>query len=87
MSFTFEDLDANVRAAAGNPDIAPLTGDTLDADFADLGCDSLVLIELINRINRAYGINLPDAAIEHMRTPRSTLAYLNDWLAASEVGR
>jgi minimal PKS acyl carrier protein len=87
MTFTFEDLDANVRAAAGHPDIAPLTGETLDADFADLGCDSLVLIELINRINRSYGIHLPDAAIEYMRTPRSTLAYLNDRFAASEAGR
>lgn len=87
MQYTLQDLDASVRAAAGDQDdVAPLTEDTLDVEFADMGCDSLVLLELINSIRRSHGLELPDDAVEHMRTPRAALTHINERFAQTTVG-
>ena len=61
---------------------APRSGDALDGDiadvpFADLGYDSLALLEMAAHVQQEYGIRIPDDAIEEMPTPRAAVEYLN----------
>jgi act minimal PKS acyl carrier protein len=45
--------------------------------LADLGYDSLAMLELAGHVQRRYGVPIPDEAVERMTTPRSTVDYIN----------
>ncbi|HEY8374500.1 MAG TPA: acyl carrier protein [Pseudonocardiaceae bacterium] len=81
--FTLDDLRRILKSAAGD-DGATLDGDVLDTEFADLGYDSLALLELAGHVQREYGVPMPDDAPQHMTTPRAALDYVNARFA--EVG-
>ncbi len=50
---------------------------TLDSELdRDLGLDSLALVELLGRLESAFGITLPDELLLEARTPRDLLAAL-----------
>jgi act minimal PKS acyl carrier protein len=74
---TIEELMRILYAAAGTHDGTPGDGDMLDVEFADLGYDSLALLEAGNRIEREYAVKLQDDAITSARTPRALLAIVN----------
>ncbi len=49
----------------------------LDSTFdRDLGLDSLMRVELLSRVERAFGVELPEDALENAGTPRALLAAL-----------
>lgn len=73
--FTFDDLKLILQAGAG--DRSGLDGDVLDADFDDLGYDSLALLETGSRIERQYGIRLDEEALADVRTPRALIGLVN----------
>ncbi|WP_329410104.1 acyl carrier protein [Nocardia vinacea] len=72
-----------LREAAGEDESVDLRGDVLDTDFADLGYDSLALLEAAAVIARRYGIKLSDDVLEHITTPRQLLTQLQNGLSAS----
>ena len=76
--FTIGDLRRVLRAAAGDAE-----GVGLDVPFADLGYDSLALLETGGRIEREYGIELADSTITDAETPRALLASVNERLGAT----
>jgi act minimal PKS acyl carrier protein len=53
--------------------------------FADLGYDSLALLETGGRIEREHGIELADSTITDAETPRALIACVNEQLGAAAV--
>jgi act minimal PKS acyl carrier protein len=74
---TLEDLKRILREGAGVDENVDLDGEVLDTDFADLGYDSLALLEAGARITREYGITLDDDATISACTPRDLLKVVN----------
>ncbi|MEU3602615.1 acyl carrier protein [Streptomyces sp. NPDC006798] len=77
------DLIRIMRESAGEDESVDLDGDVLDADFTDLGYDSLALLETAGRISREYGVDIGDDALDGVATPRDFLAAVNRVLSAS----
>jgi act minimal PKS acyl carrier protein len=83
--FTIDDLRQVLRAAAGEGDGVSLDSDILDVSFADLGYDSLALLETGGRIERERGIELADSTITDAETPRALITCVNEQLGAAAV--
>lgn len=75
--FTIEDLKRILREGAGAEEGVDLDADILDAQFDELGYDSLALLETAARIMREYRVPLDDDAATMARTPRELLALVN----------
>ncbi len=52
----------------------------MDVPLADLGVDSLMALEVIARIEKKYRIEIPEEAIERVRTLNDTLALVHEYL-------
>lgn len=74
---SIEDLRRLLRECAGVDQESSLDGDILDTAFADLGYDSLAMLETAGRIAREYGVNLDDDVVTSARTPRALLSLVN----------
>jgi len=75
--FTLDDVRRILRRCAGAPEGDALDGDIADVPFAELGYDSLALLEMAAHVQQEFGIRIPDDAIEEMPTPRAAVEYLN----------
>jgi act minimal PKS acyl carrier protein len=64
-------------ASAGAPEGGELDGDISDVEFADLGYDSLAVLELCSQVERRYGITISDDALGEMPTPARAVEYVN----------
>jgi aromatase len=76
QKFTMDDLKRMLSSSAV---VAQPVDDGfgLDVEFEELGYDSLALLDLAGRIQREYGIPMPDDAHTRMPTPREALALIN----------
>jgi acyl carrier protein len=84
--FTFDDIRRLLRASGGVDEQTDLDGEHFaDTAFTDLGYDSLALLELVNRIEREYGVQIPDGDLAHTHTPREALAYVHARLTEAHV--
>lgn len=54
---------------------------TLELTFSEIGYDSIALLEIVARIQRDYGVRIPDEAIGDLRTPHVVLRYVNQLIA------
>ncbi|GAA3438514.1 acyl carrier protein [Kutzneria kofuensis] len=75
---TLIELLALLRACAGEDESHDLTGDVLDTPFAELGYDSIALLETTSRIERDYGVELSEDAVAQVLTPAEFLELVND---------
>lgn len=82
---TLSELKEIMRASAGVAEGVNLDGDIVDVEFADLGYDSLAVLELASQVERRYGIPIPDEAVSEMPTPGRALEFINARLAVSEA--
>jgi act minimal PKS acyl carrier protein len=57
----------------------------LDTPFADLGLDSLAVVEIQLAVQQRYGFGIPDADAGVMTTMAEAIDYVNRRLAAVEV--
>ena len=73
---TLDDLRRVLIASGGESD-ADMGGDILDVPFADLGYDSLALIESAAQIGQEFGVDLPDERVIALETPRELLGLVN----------
>jgi acyl carrier protein len=46
----------------------------------DLGVDSFGAVELMFELEEAFGLKIPDADIEQVRSVKDIVAYLSNWL-------
>jgi act minimal PKS acyl carrier protein len=80
---TLDDLTRILREAAGEDSSAALTGDILDTPFADLGYDSIAVLETAGRIQVVYEVVLADDSIVTADTPRELIGLVNDALTTA----
>lgn len=80
-TFTLDDLKRILREGSGEE--ADLDGDILDAEFEELGYESLALLETTSRIEREFGVALDEEAVAAARTPRSLLELVNTELLSA----
>lgn len=83
QQMTVDDLKRILHEAAGSDDSMNLDGDILDVEFADLGYDSVALLETSSRVELQYDVMLPDDAVTAVPTPRRFLKMVNDGLTKS----
>ncbi|MBC2876893.1 MULTISPECIES: acyl carrier protein [Streptomyces] len=74
---TARDLVRLLTESAGELDFTGRPEEALDLTFAELGCDSLALLETAARIQQEYGVVLDDDAATATETPRALLAAVN----------
>jgi minimal PKS acyl carrier protein len=79
-----DDLTALLRECAGEEEPVDLAASVLDTPFADLGYDSLAMLEATTRIEREYQIVIDEDAMSQAGTPREYLALVNEALAAGK---
>lgn len=80
---TINQLRTILHESAGEAEGADPDGDIEDIEFADLGYDSISLLEAAGRIERDCGVKLDDDLIVSARTPRALLAVVNERLATA----
>lgn len=80
--FTIEDVRRILRDVAGADERVDLAGDIADTSFADLGYDSLALLEATARLQRDLSIRLPDDAVLAVSTP----GQLIDLVSSTRAG-
>jgi minimal PKS acyl carrier protein len=83
--FTIKDLRRILHEAAGEGDGADVDVATIDTDFVELGCDSLVLLETCSRIERELGIKLDDSTLFDSATPRALIDAVNAKLTVHQA--
>ncbi len=82
-TMTFEDLKAIVSRCVGELDELDLAETDLATAFTEIGYDSLAVLEIASQIQREYGLQIPDEAIETMDSPKAVIDYVNNSLAAA----
>ncbi len=78
---TTQDIDLKVREILStklNIGLGTISGDSRLAE--DLGIDSFGAVELMFEIEEAFGLKIPDSDIEHVRSVKDIVAYLDGWL-------
>ena len=53
----------------------------------DLGADSLAMVELVLAMEEAFGVSIPEDAIERIRTVGDAIAYIDELRGRHEVAR
>ncbi|MFI8089631.1 acyl carrier protein [Streptomyces sp. NPDC086080] len=81
-SISFEDLKAIMNRCTGELDGEELKEADIATPFTDIGYDSLAVLEIASQLQREYGLQIPDEAIEEMVSPKAVLDYVNANLAA-----
>lgn len=71
------DLTVLLRECAGEEEGVDLDGDILDTPFAELGYDSLAVLQTTGRIERDFEVLLDEEAIDEAETPRKYLELVN----------
>jgi act minimal PKS acyl carrier protein len=79
---TFDELKAIMNRCTGD-DGVELSESDLGTDFTDMGYDSLAVLEIASQIQREYGLQIPDEAIEEMNSPQAVIDYVNAGLAVA----
>ncbi|MER6084036.1 acyl carrier protein [Streptomyces sp. NPDC001833] len=80
---TLDDLRRILRECAGFDEGLADDAAALDAAFEDLGYDSLALMESAARIQKEFGVVIPDDEITEVETPRALLGLVNGSLTAA----
>ncbi|MEU1488174.1 phosphopantetheine-binding protein [Streptomyces sp. NPDC005752] len=83
-TFTHAELVDYVRRAAGEDDEVGLDGDIAEVTFADLGYDSVAMVEVTLLVERELGISLPEEKTGKDATPKEFVDLVNELLPASK---
>ncbi|GAB3888124.1 acyl carrier protein [Kibdelosporangium lantanae] len=81
QKFTMADLVRIMRAAAGEDESVNLDDHVLERSFSDLGYDSLAVMETASRVEREYGVALPEETMAALETPTEFVDVVNGQLA------
>jgi act minimal PKS acyl carrier protein len=84
--FISTDLAQLLHECGGEDDIPDQGVLALDETFENLGYDSLVLFNVVARIERSYPVRLTDQAVADATTPRELLQVINSQLAVPVGG-
>lgn len=85
--FTIEDLQALLNADPDTDDAQDVVEANIDREFADLGYDSLAVLELASQLRRHYGVHIADDELTDLPTPARLLAHVNRSIADRTVAQ
>lgn len=74
---TVNELRQAMIASAGEDESIDLDGDFEKTEFAELGFDSLALMETCSQLKREHGIVIPDETLWDLSTPEELLRWVN----------
>lgn len=80
-TFNLDDLITIMRECAGEDESVNLSGEVAEMDFEELGYDSLALMEAASRVQRTYGLSLPEDELAEVRTPAGFVTLVNEQFA------
>jgi acyl carrier protein len=80
---TLDQLKQIMLRCSGVDDGVDLDGDIADQQFRDIGYDSLAVLEMASQLQREYKLDIPDEAIEGLKSPGDVLRYVNGKLAVA----
>jgi act minimal PKS acyl carrier protein len=83
---TLDGLKKIMFEAVGEDESIDLEQDILDTPMAELGFDSLAVMDVATGIQRALGVRIPEDGVDEMTTPGNTLRYVNTLLAEVPAG-
>jgi act minimal PKS acyl carrier protein len=72
-----------VACAGGDEDAPELDGDFAGVEFEELGYDSLALIETASRIQRDFGVTVPEEQLIDVKTPQELIDIVNRLVAGT----
>ncbi|GAA0906421.1 acyl carrier protein [Virgisporangium aurantiacum] len=78
---TLDDVKQIMRECAGEDESIDLDGDVADLPFAELGYDSLALMETASRTERRFGVAIPEDDLAEVSTLNGFVALVNRRLA------
>lgn len=65
----------------------PLDQVQVDTNLAnELGLDSFAAVELMFELEESFGLKIADSEIEHIRTVRDIVVYVQQWLEKNGSG-
>ncbi|MGA5299721.1 acyl carrier protein [Nucisporomicrobium flavum] len=73
---TIADLAELLRSTTGSGEKVTDYGAFAQTEFAELGYDSLALLEAASRLQREHGVTLSDLEISELHTPGELLALV-----------
>ncbi|CAL9411179.1 Acyl carrier protein [Streptomyces sp. enrichment culture] len=80
--FTFSEFKSVVDACFEGAGGHELVEARVDAEFTELGFDSLSVYEIVTRIQDDFGVSVPDERLDDLTTPALMIGYVRDRLAA-----
>jgi act minimal PKS acyl carrier protein len=87
-TFTLNDLRTIIRASAGDAEVRGPGREIEHTSYAELGYDSLALLEIAARIKQGFAVDVPDDAVAAGSTPATTVTAVNLLLESrAGVGR
>jgi act minimal PKS acyl carrier protein len=82
---TLSELRDIMDECAGADESAQSLEDAPDVPFADLGYDSISLLETQGRIERDYGVKISEDDIAEIITPREFVEFCNSLLPKEQA--
>jgi len=83
---TSEQIEAKVRETLAKKFGVPGEKINSESSLADLGVDSFGAIELMFELEEAFGLQITDSEIEHIRKVGDIVAYLDTWQKKKAAG-
>ncbi|ARQ69521.1 acyl carrier protein [Streptomyces marincola] len=83
-ALSMDSLLETINRCLGEDDDVTLGPDAADADFDDLGLDSLAVLETLNQVERQVGVKVPEELLADVRTPAALLTLVNERAAEPE---
>ncbi|MFI6348038.1 acyl carrier protein [Streptomyces sp. NPDC050560] len=84
-AFTLQDLKRVVDACVGADAVPEFDEEAAATPFADLGLDSLAVYEAVTRIQDEYGVQVPDADLDLLKTPEQLVGFVSGRLAGTSA--
>lgn len=81
-TLTGPELAALLADAGGPPDVTHDPAVFMSTPFADLGYDSLAVLETLTLVQARWGVSLPDDVVAAATSPADLLVVLNRELVA-----
>ncbi len=76
-----DDLGAHVIRVIAQTQRIPVESITLDSTFEELKIDSLDGINIVFAVENEFGINIPDDAVQNLKSVRDTVQGVRQLLA------
>jgi act minimal PKS acyl carrier protein len=75
--FGIGELRTIMRGSAGSAEGVDLDGEIAAVPFAELGYDSLAVLEMMSEVQRRYGVVIDENVVFDLETPQDAIDHVN----------